>query len=262
MAVEQRGRGLPILFIHGYPLTNAMWQPQIEEFADLAMVIAPDLRCHGESLCEIDSDLGHYPLTMELFADDCMFLLDYLGINQPVVLCGLSMGGYVSFAFYKKFPERVAGLVLVATKAGPDTSETRSSRASAIQQVREYGIGSVADSMPAKLLSPNTIETRPEIVTQVREIILRNSPYAIIGDQLGMMKREDSTNVLSNIRVPTLILAGEDDVIIPRKETLEMHSAISGARLVILPEAGHLQNLEQSTQFNIELKDFIGAIRS
>jgi len=206
--------------------------------------------------------LDPHPLTMELFADDCRFLLEYLDINQSVVLCGLSMGGYVSFAFYKKYPEHVAGLVLVATRAGPDTPETRISRDSAIEQVRAHGVASLADAMLSKLLSPKTIETRPEIVQQVREIILMNSPNAIIGDQLDMMDREDSTKMLKDIRVPTLIIAGEDDVIIPREETLDMRAAIPGAKLVTLPDAVHLPNLEQSILFNINLKDFLESIRS
>ena len=257
MAFDDIGAGIPLLFIHGYPLSRMMWQPQLEGLSDIARVIAPDLRGHGNSTTEISSGRNFSPYSMEMLADDCVHLLDALEIYHPIILCGLSMGGYVSFAFYRKYPHRVAGLILAATRAIADSQAAKENRKVAIDTIKSKGINPVLDSMLSILISPSSKVGNPALITYVREIMHSVSVEGMVGDLLGMMERPDSTPLLADIKVPTIILVGNEDQIIPISEAEAMHAAISDSKLVILPEAGHLLNLEQPDLFNDVVRDYL-----
>lgn len=248
-----QGKGQPVLFIHGYPLNSALWQPQLEGLADIAHMIAPDLRGHGRS------DPLPPPYSMDMLADDCCALLDALGIQQPVIVGGLSMGGYVTFAFYRKYPERVAGLILAATRAGVDSPQGRANRLAAIERARDpaQGPSAVIEAMLPRMLAPQAY-SRPDLVEQVRAIMRSVSVEGIIGDQMGMLERADSTPLLAQIDRPVLIVHGADDQLIPIAEAQAMHAAIKTSRLQIIADAGHLINLEQPAQFNAAVRAFIG----
>jgi len=254
MAYDETGSGKPILFIHGFPLNRKMWEPQIEAFSDNMHVIAPDLRGHGET----EAIPG--PYEMEMLADDCHGLLEALGVTQPVVVCGLSMGGYATLAFYRKYPERAAGLILAATRAGADSEEGKANREKAAAQAQEKGVSAIIDGMLPKILAPGTYETRPELVERVREMMAETSVEGVVGAQLGMKERPDSTPLLTQIRVPTLVLHGAEDQILPPSEAEATHTAIQGSQLHILPDAGHLLNLEQPERFNRAVADFLAAL--
>ncbi len=256
MNYEERGSGRPLLLIHGYPLNHTLWEPQLDALADQARVIAPDLRGHGQS------EPMPGPYSMDLLADDCNALLDALGITQPVVMGGLSMGGYVTFAFYRKYAARVAGLILAATRAGVDSPEAKTNRLKAIELVRDptQGPSAIAQMMLPRLLAPQTYATRPELVKQVHRILLSVSPEGMIGDLMGMLERPDSTPTLAQIDRPTLIVHGADDPLISPQESQAMHAGIKNSRLVILPGAGHLPNLEQPELFNEAVRDFLRAL--
>jgi pimeloyl-ACP methyl ester carboxylesterase len=194
---------------------------------------------------------------MDLLADDCKGLLVALGVTSPVVLCGLSMGGYVTFAFYRKYPERVAGLILAATRSGEDSPEGKANRDKAADMARKGGASAIAESMLPKMLSPKSYVDRPELVHRVWEIMERTSLDGILGDLMGMKSRPDSTPGLKNIEKLTLILHGSDDQLIPPSEAMSMRGAIPGARLKLLPDAGHLLNMEQPQLFNEAVREFI-----
>jgi len=251
LALEDRGAGIPILFVHGYPLSRRIWDPQIEGLADVARLIVPDLRGHGES------DAVPGPYSMDMLADDCLAVLEALDITTPVVLCGLSMGGYVTFAFYRKYPEKVAGLILAATRSGEDSPEGKANRDKAADQARKGGPSAIAESMLPKMLSPKSYGERPELVQSVWEIMQGTSLDGILGDLMGMKSRPDSTPGLRNIGVLTLVLHGSDDQLIPPSEAMAMRGAIPGARLKLLPDAGHLLNMEQPQRFNKAIREFI-----
>ena len=257
MAFDDIGDGFPLLFIHGYPLSRRLWKPQIEGLSDIARVIAPDLRGHGNSTTGISSGGGDVPYSMEMLADDCAQLLDTLKIDQPIILCGLSMGGYVSFAFYRKYPHRVAGLILAATRAIADSPAVKENRRKGVDRILSTGIDPIIDSMLPMLISPSSKVGNPALVEFVREIMHSVSVEGMIGDLLGMMERPDSTPLLTDINVPTIILMGNEDQIIPLNEAEEMHAAISGSKLVILPQAGHLLNLEQPDLFNDVVREYL-----
>lgn len=251
MAYDEAGSGILILFIHGYPLNRRMWQPQIDALSQDVHVIAPDLRGHGDST----PTEGVY--SMDLLAEDCARLLDTLNITQKIVLCGLSMGGYISFAFARKFPHRLAALVLTATRAAPDTEEGKLNRQRSIALAREQGIAPIIESMIARVLSPVTLQNNPDLVETVRQIMHQTSLQAVLGDLQGMMERIDSRPFLKQISVPTLIIHGQDDSLIPVEEAKAMQAAIPDCRLLILENAAHLPNLEASERFNQAIREFI-----
>jgi 3-oxoadipate enol-lactonase len=254
MAYEDQGNGIPLLLIHGFPLNRSLWEPQIRELSTFARVLAPDLRGYGES----EAPTGVY--AMEMLARDCQALLEAASVDQPSVVCGLSMGGYVALAFYRLYPERVAGLILAATRAGADSEEGKSNRDKTAAQAREQGANAVAAAMLPKMMSPKTYATNPELVERVSDIMGSASVEGIVGASLGMKERPDSSELLAKIQVPTLILHGSDDQLIPFKEAEAMQGAIEGSRLRLLPDAGHLLNLEQPELFNQAVQDFLASL--
>ena len=245
---------LTVLCIHGYPLNSAMWEPQMEDLAGTVRVIAPDLRGHGRS------EPMPGPYSVGLLADDCLGLLDYLGIENPVVVCGLSMGGYVAFEFFRRYPERVAGLILVSTKAKPDTPEGKEARDAAIAKAKKEGVAAVAADMLPKLLASQTYDEDSELVEFVQEMMEDTSLEGMVGALQAMKDRPDSTPTLATIDVPTLIIHGADDQLIPLSEARAMQAAIEGSELVVIPEAGHLPNLEQIDLFSDAVLDFLDAL--
>ncbi len=257
LAYEDHGNGIPILLIHGYPLNRQIWRAQAQGLRKSARLISLDLRGHGES----ESKAGNLPetsaYTMDLLAEDCLKLLDAIHVSQPVILCGLSMGGYISFAFYRKYPERVAGLILAATRASADTPEGKAKRDQAVDLAQTHGVKRIADNMLPIMLSPKTYDSQPELVKRVKAIMQSTSLDGVIGDLLGMKERPDSTPILSQIDKPTLILYGEDDQIIPLTEMEVMQASIPGSNLVIVPDTGHLLNMEQPQAFNQAVQDYL-----
>lgn len=251
MNYEDNGSGMPVLFIHGFPLSHALWQPQLDGLLDVARVIAPDLRGFGGS----DPMRGVY--TMEELARDCVVLLDELGLKDPIVIGGLSMGGYVIFALYRLFPERVSALILAATCPGADSPEAKVNREKTAETVLELGVDPVVKNMLPKMLAPANYQNNPDLVRYVREMMESCSVEGVIGASLGMKERPDSTPLLAQINCPTLILHGTEDQLMPASEAEKMNSGIPHSQLRLLPEAGHLLNLEKPDLFNQAIRNFL-----
>jgi 3-oxoadipate enol-lactonase len=251
MAYEERGVGKPLLLIHGYPLNRSMWQPQLDGLSSLTRIIAPDLRGFGDSR----SVEGIY--SMDLLARDCAMLLDHLEISQPVVVCGLSMGGYVAMAFARLYPNRMAGLVLTSTRAGADSPEIQANRLASANQVVAEGITPVVDAMLPKLWAPTTYTKDPQLVSRVKSMLESTSVAGARGALLGMKERPDSRESLKHLDLPALVIHGEDDQIIPISEAQQMYADLKDASLIILPSSGHLPNLEQPVLFNQAMLDFL-----
>lgn len=251
MEYEDRGRGTPVLLIHGYPLNRTLWDPQMKGLADTARLLAPDLRGHGES------NATPAPYSMDMLADDCRALLDAAGVNTPAVLCGLSMGGYVALAFCRKYPERVAGLVLAATKMGADSAEGKAGRDKSAALAREKGAAAIAEAMLPKMLAPQTAANRPQLVDRARKMMESTSVEGIVGALMAMKERPDSTPTVKALDLPLLVIHGMEDQLIPVSEAEATRAAAPDARLERLPEAGHLLNLEQPERFNAALREFL-----
>jgi pimeloyl-ACP methyl ester carboxylesterase len=193
---------------------------------------------------------------MNRMAQDVAALLDHLEITRAVI-GGLSMGGYVTLAFYKQFPSRVRALVLADTRAQADTEEGKQTRQQQAEKALAEGMAGIADGMLPKLLTPDTVSKRPELVKRVRDMMLKTKPEGAAAALLGMAERDDNTSLLSQITCPTLILVGQDDPITPVQDSEKMHREIAGSRLVVLENAAHVSNLEQTEQFNEELLRFL-----
>jgi 3-oxoadipate enol-lactonase len=257
IAYDDAGEGMPVLCIHGYPLNRYIWQAQWQGLANSARVIAPDLRDHGDSTVRSEGTAGAPVHQMDLLADDLAHVLDALQITQPVVINGLSMGGYVAFAFIRKYPQRVRGLILTATRARPDSNVEKENRLKAIRLARAQGVEPIVAGMIQRLVSPKTLADKPGMVERLREIMLSSSVAGIIGDLKGMMDRPDARPMLSEIQVPVLIFQGRDDQIIPVDEAQAMNDLIPESRLEIIYDAGHLPNMEQPEIYNQLALDFI-----
>ena len=250
MAYTDTGVGRPIVLIHGYPFNRTLWNEQVAALSTTYRVVVPDLRGFGES----DSSPG--PATMNRMARDVAQLMDHLEIPRAVV-GGLSMGGYVALAFYKQFPSRVRALVLADTRAQADTEEAKQTRAQQAEKALSEGMAGIADAMLPKLLTPETVSKRPEIVKRVRDMMLKTKPEGAASALLGMAERDDQTELLSRITTKTLILVGAEDALTPVADSEKMHNAIAGSRLVVLENAGHVSNLERTGEFNEALMDFL-----
>lgn len=244
-----RGGGVPLLFVHGFPLDGTLWQPQVDALSDEYRVIVPDLRGFGGSTVSL-------AMTMEQYADDLRAFLDELRIDE-VVLVGLSMGGYVALAFCRLAPNRLRGLVLVDTRPQADSDEARANRTATARQVMEDGAAALADSMLDRLVSPATLKNQPDLVSSIRDMMARQSVFGIVAALYGMAERRDSRPMLGDISVPTLVVVGADDVITPVAEAESMVEAIPGSELVVIPDAGHLSNLEQPRAFNRAVREFL-----
>lgn len=246
-----QGNGTPLVFIHAFPLSKTMWQPQVDALQDTYRVITIDLGGHGES------DIVLWNDTLDDYAKNVICLLDHLEIAQAVFV-GLSMGGYTLFSIYRNYANRVKALVLADTRAQADSEEGKAGRRSMAQVAFKEEAPAIADIMLPKLLAPSTIEHRPEIVEQVRQMILQTSTAGIVVDLVAMAARPDSTDLLSTITCPTLVIVGEDDQATPVAESQYMAQRIPGTTLVTIPQAGHLSNFEQPAAFNQALESFLG----
>lgn len=249
LAYSDSGAGVPIVLLHAFPLNRTMWAEQEAALSSQFRVITIDLRGHGES----DAPLWHYSLDQA--ADDVRALLDHLFITQGLFV-GLSMGGYVLLAFYRKYADRVKGMVLADTRAQADTPKGKAGRFQMAQIAYKQGPSAIADIMIPKLLSPATIQSKPEIVQRIRTMIEGNQISGIAGDLMAMAERPDSVPFLKQITCPTQIIVGELDQATPPADANLMAEQIPHARLAIIPGAAHLANIEQPGKFTRLIEEF------
>ncbi len=254
MAYDMEGNGPAVVLLHGFPFNRSLWSEQVEALRERYRVITPDLRGFGETGAVSDE-----PATMQEMAEDVAALMDELGIER-FTLGGLSMGGYVAFAFYRRYPLRVRSLILADTRPQADTIEARETRERQATQALEEGMKVIADQIMPKLLTPAIIAERKDVAERLLKMINGTDPRGAAAAMRGMALRPDQTYLLPRILAPTLILVGSEDQITTLKDAEIMHREIRGSRLEVIEDAGHVSNLERPAEFNRALLNFLEAL--
>jgi pimeloyl-ACP methyl ester carboxylesterase len=253
LAVHTAGAGRPLVLLHGFPLDHRMWEAQAA-LADHFRLVAPDLRGFGGSPGTVAS-------SVEQLADDVADLLGALHVTTPAVICGLSMGGYVAQHVAVRHPERVAALVLVDTKLEADTPEARAARDDLAAKVGRLGQGILADAMIPRLLADSPaargLPHRAATEAALRRMILEQPVPAIQAALAALGARPDMTDALRHVRVPTLLVVGAEDAITPPECLERAESLMPCARLLVVPQAGHMTPLEQPAVFNAAVLEFL-----
>lgn len=233
----EQGRGEAIVLLHGYPLDGRVWDAVARPLAERYRVIVPDLRGFGRS----KSDAA---FTMTSLAEDVHALVEKLGA-KPCVMGGLSMGGYVTLQYARRYPRELRGVMMINSKAEADNSEQKEAREAGIKLLKEKGMGPVAEQMLPKMVSPGTLKRGGEPVERLKKIMLEQSPTAMQHALAAMRDRDDSRDFVHSIAEPVLIIAGVDDGIVPLKLSEELHRETERSELVILSDAGHMTPMEQ-----------------
>jgi 3-oxoadipate enol-lactonase len=241
-----------LILLHGFPLHSGMWQAQLESLPATWRIIAPDFRGFGQS-----SATG--PFTIEQLADDTYAMVQQLGLGK-IVLAGLSMGGYAAFAFARKYPQSLRGLILLDTTAKADTPEGKENRDRLIAIANEKGAKPIAQAMLGKLIPEETAKHRPHLAQELREMMESTRPQTIANALAAMRDRPDQTAMLPSINVPTLIGVGDQDTIAPPDVAQAMQAAIPNAHLQIFTGSGHMSAMEQPSQVNAAIASFLSKI--
>jgi len=249
---EERGEGMPVVLLHGFPMDHTIWRAQQAALSDRYRIITPDLRGHGAS----PAPDGDY--TMDLLAGDVLALLDRLGIRRAV-WAGHSMGGYVVMAALRLAPDRVAGAGFVATHHLADTDERRIMRRETAELALKNGSADVAFSMMGQIFAPSVDGTSP-LAQSIYEVMVATPPPGVAGALRGMALRPDSTETLRALRVPALVIAGAEDKIVDLSVAREMAGLIPHASLVVIEHAGHMPMVEQPDQTTEALATWLASI--
>lgn len=242
-----------IIFIHGFPFNKNTWRPQLESVEDNITAIALDIRGHGLSTA------GHGFFSIDQFAKDLHKFISKLALSN-VVLCGVSMGGYIALRYYELFPKDIIGLILSDTHHLADDNVQKKKRFDSIDAILTAGKRAFAFGFIQNVLTFKTISKNPKVVELIKSSIRRNAIKNICATQLALASRTDSTHVLSQITVPTLILRGEDDKITPKEKVEKLYEGIKGSKWVEISNAGHLPNLENPLAFNKEMNEFLSQL--
>lgn len=255
LAYREAGNGEAVVLLHAFPLTGEMWRPQLEGLSAAMRVIAPDLAGFGGSTAP--EDPAAY--SVEGWARDTAALLDALGIGRAIV-GGLSMGGYATMAFVRLFPERVKAVILADTRAGADAPEVKEKRTAQMAQVGEGRRRELLDALLPPLFAPTTLRNRKDLVSRVRSLMESVPAAGLAGALRALRDRPDATEVVAGLSVPSLLLCGAEDSLTPPESMRALRATIPGAKLAVIPEAGHLSNLEAPATFGREVAGFVAAV--
>jgi pimeloyl-ACP methyl ester carboxylesterase len=244
LSYESFGQGMPVIFLHGFPFDHTIWSALVPLLEDRVRLILPDLRGFGSS----PVPEGVY--SMRLQAEDIVHLMDRLSLERAV-LVGHSMGGYISLAFAKAYPNRLLGLGLISTQSAADSPERRQSRYKASEAVAHKGARVVASSM-AENLTP-----KKELLPAILDLILHSRPAGIVGALKGMAERPDMTEALADICVPAVVLAGTSDQILPVERMQMLAQMLPKGWLVDVPGGGHMLMMEEPQQVADALRQLV-----
>jgi 3-oxoadipate enol-lactonase len=249
-ALEGPAKARALVLVHGFPLGKAGWAPQVKALKGDFRVLTYDLRGMGKS------GLGRPPQLLEAYVDDLLALMDKTGL-ESAALCGLSMGGYIALRALQKAPHRFWALALADTRSEADTDEGKLKRAAGIAALRAKGVAPYCKAMLPALVSPGTLKAKPALTKSLLKLMCANSADGLANALAAMAGRPDSTASLGGLKLPVLVLAGEEDKLTPPESAQGMAGRIEGAKLALVPKAGHLSNLENPEFFNVALLNFL-----
>ena len=257
IAYSDHGIGLPVIFLHAFPLNRTMWDGDIAALLNEQRyrLVSLDWRGFGESDAPAEGEIS----TMDIFAGDVLALMDHLGIEQAI-LCGLSMGGYVAFACLRQFAHRVGGLILADTRPAADPPERQASRENVARLAETQGTAAIADLQLPNLISDYTRQQNPAVETRIRQMINAATPSGIAAASRGMAQRANSSDLIISLSCPTLVVTGQQDALIPLDEAQTYAKRIPGAQFAVIPNAGHLSNLEQPDIFLATISSFLRSL--
>jgi len=242
-----------IILIHGFPFSKSMWNKQVDMLIENCRVIAYDIRGFG------NSSAGSADFSIELFVDDLLDLMDTLKI-ETAMLCGLSMGGYIALKAIENFPKRFSALILCDTNCIADTPETVEKRMKSIESIQEKGLEQYANDSVKNLFAPESFVTSMEKIAVVKEMIMEASVQSLSKTLFALSRRKETCTNLHRISIPVLIMVGKEDKLTPPDAALMMQKNIKGSILKIIEHAGHLSNIENSYEFNIQLEEFVSSV--
>jgi 3-oxoadipate enol-lactonase len=253
--IEGNPKNESIIFIHGFPFNQSIWDNQVEILKNDFRVITYDIRGHGQS------ELGTNELCIELFADDLIELMNHLKIGKAIV-CGLSIGGYILFNAYSRFPGRFKALILNDTKCDEDNINQKINRLNAIKSIESKGLVDYANESLTKLFTKEHLKSQQSKTNFIKELILKTDKKTIENTLLALAKRHSTCFNLKNIEIPTLIIFGEEDQLTPIAIAKSMGKQIPNSKTVIIKNAAHLPNLENEIDFNAAIYHFLTQINS
>ncbi len=239
-----------IIFIHGFPHDHRMWDYQVEDLKEDYFCVTYDIRGLGESY------IGDGQYTMEAFVWDLYSVIDELQIEKPII-CGLSMGGYISFRAVEKEQERFAGLILCDTRAEDDSNEGKLIRSNSINKINVEGVESFVNDFVPKCFHPQTPEKLSEMYERTLEISKSQNSLGVKGALFAMLSRGNTTDSLKDIKIPTLVLVGRKDALTPPKTMKKIAKKIKKSKFHIVPKAGHMAPLENPEFVNEKIKLFL-----
>lgn len=253
MTQRSKAKETAVVMLHAFPFSSSMWHGDRRELSRVANIITPDLPGFGASSNQENPSIAG-------MAQQVAELLDHLKIEEPAVIAGLSMGGYVALEFYRQFPERVRGLMLFSTRAEADSDAVKESRCRLAEEIRKNGIEAFAMRDYAKMLGETSLVSRPDTVEFVRAMMMTNKVEGVCGALQAMAERADLTDMLPKITCPCLVAAGEEDAVIAPSVSERMYEAIPGAEFYVVPKAGHILNLERPEIFHVLTENFLEKI--
>jgi len=239
-----------ILFIHGFPFDNTMWQAQVDEFSKDYKCVSYDIRGLGES------PAGDGQFTMESFVDDLETILDELKLNKPI-LCGLSMGGYISLRALERIQEKFSAAILCDTRSEADNNEGKIKRAAGIKRINKEGLAPFVKDFITNCFGDDFKQNRKEKLQMIIEKSSQFNPVGVKGCLLAMLSRSDTTMNLGKINIPTLLICGEQDTLTPPPVMKDMFQKINEAEFVEIPKAGHMTPIENPQMVNKAIRDFL-----
>jgi pimeloyl-ACP methyl ester carboxylesterase len=250
----EKGDGLPVILIHGFPLCRQMWAPQMTALANAGYrAISPDLPGFG------DSPPLAGPASMSSYADAIVALLDELGIDQAVV-GGMSMGGYVLLDLVERYSQRLLGAMFLVTRAAADDAAGKQKRTLMVEQVEAGNVLTIPETFVPVLFAEETARRNPRLISEVRQWVESAPSSGLIGGLLAMREREDAVDKLSAFALPSLVVGAAQDLAVPPEHSQVLAQGLPNAKLTIIPGAGHMANLEQPELFNAALLDFLSPL--